>query len=250
MTIITDIGAALEMFSRPVTVGNRHVVTTQFLYPSNTHVSVYVAPGLAGELFVSDGGGALDTLSAHGIEVEDRKRVFSVIKKYSGLKAEAGEVRATRLPKNVDLLGTAILTVARASVDVVEHGMSELRPRRNRNIEDEILATLQRYVGPSQIQRRQRISGASNRQYTFAFAVPRGRKGTLIIDSVEPEAASLQARFTAHMDVGRSQTRKIEQQIVYDDEREWKAEDLILLQMAATLVPLSQFKKGVRAWAA
>lgn len=51
----------------------------------------------------------------------------------------------------------------------------------------------------------------------------------------------------AHMDIKSSGSKTI-QRIVYDDQRDWKAEDLALLQMSATLVPLSQFRAEVRSW--
>jgi hypothetical protein len=248
MSIITDIGAALEMFALPQKSENRHVVTTQYLYPSNGHVNVLVMPGLAGNLTVSDGGGAIDSLTAHGLDAGDHRRVFSPVRKYKGLTTEAGEIRATRLPQNSDLLGTAIITVARAAAEVAEHGMKTLRRRKVRNLEDELLRVLQRYVGPSRLRRHEKMIGVSNRQYTFDFAIPQGRKGLLIIDAVEPEAASLQAKFTAHMDISRTNGRKIEQRIVFDEQREWKTEDLNLLAMAATLVPLSKFRAEAKAW--
>lgn len=248
MSIVADIGSALEMFAQPQTSDNRHVVTTQYLYPSNGHVSVYVSPGLAGNFTVSDGGGALDTLSAHGLETDDHRRVFAPVKKYRGLVVEAGEIRAVRLPKNPDVLGTAIIMVARAAAEVAENGLTALRKRKIRNLETEIFKTLQRHVGPSHIKRRQRMTGGSNRQYTFDFTVPLGRRGTIVIDAVEPEPASLQAKFTAHMDLKHSDARKIEQRIVFDDQREWKSADLRLLAIAATLVPLSKFRAEVRNW--
>lgn len=248
MSIITDIGNALEMFAQTQKSDGRHVVTTQYLYPSNGHVSVYVTPGLTGSLMVSDGGGALDTLTAHGIDATDHKRVFSPVRNYKGLVVEAGEIKAKKLPKDPDLLGTAMITVARAAAEVATHGVRTLRPRRARNLEDELLHVLRRYVGPSRLRRYEKVVGGSNRQYTFDFAIQQGRKGLLIIDAVEPEAASLQAKFTAHMDISRSEGRKIEQRIVFDDQREWKAEDLNLLAMAATLVPLSKFRADVKGW--
>jgi hypothetical protein len=248
MSIVTDIGAALEMFAHPQKSDNCHVITTQYLYPSNGHVSVQVMPGLAGNLTVSDGGGALRVLSEHGLDTGDHKRIFSVVKKYKPLVADGGEIRARRLPKNPDLLGTAIIMVARASAEVAEHGMTALRPPRSRDLENEILKVLQSRVGPSRIKRRPRMTGSSNRQYTFDFAVPQGKRGLIIIDAVEPEAASLQAKFTAHMDIKSTGTKTMEQRIVYDDQRDWKAEDLALLQMSATLVPLSKFRAEVRNW--
>jgi len=92
------------MFAHPQKSDNRHVITTQYLYPSNGHVSVQVMPGLAGNLTVSDGGGALRVLSEHGLDTGDHKRIFSVVKKYKPLVADDGEIRARRLPKNPDLL--------------------------------------------------------------------------------------------------------------------------------------------------
>jgi hypothetical protein len=139
MSIITDIGNALEMFAQSQKSEGRHVVTTQYLYPSNGHVSVYVTPGLAGNLAVSDGGGAIDTLTAHGIDATDHKRVFSPVRNYKGLVVESGEIKAKRLPNDPDLLGTAIITVARAAAEVAEHGVRNLRPRKARNLEDELL---------------------------------------------------------------------------------------------------------------
>jgi hypothetical protein len=245
MSIVTDIGAALEMFAQPQKSDNCHVITTQYLYPSNGHVSVQVMPGLSGNLTVSDGGGALRVLGEHGLDTGDHKRIFSVVKK--PLVADGGEIRARRLPKNPDLLGTAIIMVARASAEVAEHGMTALRPPKSRDLENEILKVLQSHVSPARIRRRPRMTGSSNRQYTFDFAVPQGRRGLMIIDAVEPEAASLQAKFTAHMDIKSTGSKTI-QRIVYDEQRDWKAEDLALLQMSATLVSLSKFRAEVRDW--
>lgn len=137
--MMADIRGAMRLFAQPVTDGQRHVITTQYLYPSGEYVSVYVTPGMSGNLIVTDGGGALDTLSAHGIHIEDQKRAFAVLRRFQGVKAEGGEIRAVKLPRDTELLSHAVVTVARASAAVAEYCMAEFKPRQKR---DEVLARL------------------------------------------------------------------------------------------------------------
>lgn len=248
MTMAADIRGALKLFAQPVTDGNRHVITTQYLYPSGAYVSVYVTPGVSGSLIISDGGGALDVLSAHGIHIGDSRRAFAVLRRYQGVKAEAGEIKTVKLPKDIDLIAYAAVTVARASAHVAEYCMAEFKPRQKRNLEIEILTALHHYVSPARILRHRQFFGKSHRQYIFDFAVQLGRKGTLVVDAVEPEPASFLTKFASHMDISRSNQTNLEQRIVYDDTQEWKSQDLNLLQMAAKLVPLSKFKNELKSF--
>lgn len=248
MTMMADIRGAMRLFAQAVTDGQRHVITTQYLYPSSEYVSVYVTPGMAGSLIVSDGGGALDALSAHGVHIEDHKRVFSILRRYQGVKVEGGEIKSVKLPRDSALLSHAVVTVARASAHVAEYGLAEFRPRQKKNLEFEILTSLHHYVSPARVLRHRQFVGKSHRQYVFDFAVQLGRKGTLVVDAVEPEPASFLSKFASHMDIKYSNTKHLEQFIVYDDAEEWKSENLNLLQMAAKLVPLSKFRNELKSF--
>jgi hypothetical protein len=245
MSVITEIRAALSGFAEAHPSGDRHLVTTQYLYPSGDLVSVFVTPGTSGTVVVTDGGGAVDVLSSHGVVIKEPEKAFSPLRRYPGLKIENGEIRTGKILRGSDQLASAVIEVARASAFVADHCLNEFRPRRKRNLEAEIFNELQRHVSVARIQRNHRLVGKSNRQYTFDFAVPLGKRGTLIVDAVEPESASLLAKFASHMDISRAGNH-VQQRIVYDDQEEWRAEDLNLLQMAATLVPLSKFRREVR----
>lgn len=247
MTAATEIRAALSLFTKLHEADGDYVVTTQYLYPSNDFVSVHVLRATSGNFVVSDGGGALDVLSAHGIHIIEQQKAFSILNKQKGLKVESGHIKTARLPRNPDLIANAVVTVARASAQVAEHCLIEFRPPRRRDLEAAIFTTLQRHVSVSRISRHHRLPGESNRQYTFDFAIPMGRKGMLIVDAVEPEPASFLAKFASHMDVSRRKGLHVQQRIVYDDQEDWKAEDLSLLQMAANLVPLSKLRHEMKA---
>jgi hypothetical protein len=151
-----------------------------------------------------------------------------------------------KLPRDVDLIAHAIVTAARASAHVAEHCLTEFRPRQRKDLEEEILTALHRHVSPARVHRHRQFVGKSQRQYIFDFAVPPGRKGTLIVDAVEPEPASFLAKFASHMDISRGSTDRLEQRIVYDDSQAWKSQDLNLLQMAAKLVPLSKIQNELK----
>ncbi len=63
----------------------------------------------------------------------------------------------------------------------------------------------------------------------------------LLIDTVVPESASINAKAVSHIDVGRNEDLDLTQRIVFDDQDHWDASDLNLLQMAAQTVPISRF---------
>jgi hypothetical protein len=62
----------------------------------------------------------------------------------------------------------------------------------------------------------------------------------LIIDPVSNDPSSINARVVANLDVKATGNPNIIQRIVYDDEDDWSAVDLNLLQVGATAVPFSR----------
>ena len=64
----------------------------------------------------------------------------------------------------------------------------------------------------------------------------------LVVDAVSKDANSINARVVANLDVKSAEHPKLIQRIVYDDEEDWRADDLTRLQMSC--VTLAAFSKS------
>ncbi len=70
-----------------------------------------------------------------------------------------------------------------------------------------------------------------------------------MVDAVLPDANSINSHAIAHLDLNQLNDEKIVQRMVYDDDDNWDAADLNLLQMATTLVALSRADMRFRQFA-
>jgi hypothetical protein len=88
--------------------------------------------------------------------------------------------------------------------------------------------------------REEILVGKSNKAHKFENLIhlPNGRR--LIVDPVIQDMSSINARVVANLDVRAADYPDLEQRIVYDDEEDWKTENLNLLQVGATVIPFSQ----------
>ncbi|QEX16124.1 hypothetical protein FRZ44_14160 [Hypericibacter terrae] len=237
MSALTEIRSALSVFGDFAKTEDGYAVATQHVYPSGSFVTAYIQSAMSESVIVTDGGGAVDCLSSHGLVIENLKRAFPPSLVTRGLKMTNGILLTQPIP--VAALPSAIPLLSRASVSIAEHGLKVFRPKRRRDLEQEIFNTLSIFIGRDRILREKRLVGASNRPYTFDFVAPIGDDKQLVVDAVSPEANSMNAKVVSHIDVARAMGDSIQHRLVYDDEDAWDSSDLALLQMAAVTVPLS-----------
>jgi len=227
----------LSSYTRSTEIDGYIAVPTHCLYPSNKAVTVYVTGGPTGSR-VSDEGGALDELSAHGRSISDPDRFLARFCRVGGLLASGGKISSIPVP--MEGLAAAVVLVANASSAAARWGLDHSPALRRRDLRQEVYAVLTRHFPKEKIASQARLTGKSSRQYHFDHVVQFDDR-KLIVDSVLPDANSVNSRAIAHFDVSQMEDLRLIQRIVYDDEEPWDAADLNLLQMAAPLVSISRF---------
>lgn len=242
MSNIEYIQNALCGFLQCVQEGERVAVPTLCLYPSNTGVVVYVTGGMR-EVTVSDGGGALDEISSHGLPVAKSENLLRPHCKKNGLKTDGVAIYSPVVP--LAAIPAAIALVANASSLAAHEALHKIKNRRRRDLRAALLEVLLGRYSADRIKHGIPIVGKSNKQYKFDTVVEIGGDGRLILDTVLPEASSINARVVSHLDVREMHEPNILQRIVYDDEDDWAASDLRLLQMAAPVVPFPMIKQSL-----
>lgn len=211
-------------------------IATHCLYPSNAAVRVLVQ-GHSAEFVVSDEGGAVEEITSAGVAFADADRRMRVLAARQGLLVEGGAIVSPRVP--AEGLAAAILLVANVSKEAAHWGMTHLRPAAAGSFKDELDQIIRRF-GDAEIHRSERVTGASNKQHSFEYALRRGKDKLLLIDPVFNDRSSISSKAMAHLDVRNIGNDNIEQRLVYDDRLPWDAADLNLLKMGATPVPLSR----------
>ena len=228
-------------------------VSTHCLYPSNKAVTVYISGG-ARECVVSDNGGAIDELTTAGLTVGGRDGIFRQMKsicKDRGLHIQRAKIVSPPVP--LEAVPTALVMVANAARDVAIWGMQNIRPRRKRDMKAVISNTLAKYFSPERIMAEEQVTGASTRRYRIDWVVRLSDRARLLVDSVLPEPASINAKAVAHMDIHRlaadsanNESPMFNSCLAYDPDDEWKSSDLSLLQMAGKLVALPTLSKALK----
>ena len=221
-------------------------VTTSCLYPSNSLVTVFIRGGPNGAV-VSDDGRAIDELTALNRDIPNADKFLRKFCVKTGLEAKNGKIFSPMIFGGQ--LPAAVVFVANASAAAVSWGVNKLKVSRARDLRKELEDVLAQSLPASRIERNYRVEGQSTRNYRFDHVVHLGSQ-VLIFDPVNPDANSINARAIAHFDVGNRKDDQILQHLVYDEDENWKTSDLGLLQMAATIVPLSRADGVVRDYAA
>lgn len=230
---------AMSSLTRCVDEGNRVAVPTHYLYPSRSSVTVYVTPVHHGMYLVSDNGGAIDTITAHGLDLDDPDRFLLPFCRNDGLHANEGKIITPRLP--IRAIPIAVVAVADASAKAAYQGVHGTKPKGRRDLVSAVRHELAQRFQRERMREGNKFQAASGRQYKFDFSVQLDREQTLLVDAVLPDANSINAKVAAHIDVGRVDDRKIIQRIVYDPEANWQAADLNFLQSVSKTIALSSF---------
>lgn len=221
-------------------------VTTHCLYPSNNSVSVAVRGG-AGQIVLSDDGGAALELSAIGFHDAMTDRQISGFVKPQGLKVKDGVIYSPMVAMTA--APAALLLVANASKEVADWGSQHLKFRVRRNFKEDLSELLDRYFHDN-LKHDSLIVGASNKPHKFGHVIYLPGERKLIIDPVVNDGSSINARVVANMDVRMAQDPKVLQLIVYDDTAEWQSSDLKLLELGAKTVGFSRAETAIRRLAA
>jgi hypothetical protein len=211
-------------------------VTTHCMYPSNGLVKVTVRGGVE-TVVVSDDGGALGEALSAGIPIRDYNRTLSYLVKDQGLSIQDGVIFSSRVP--LTAAPVAILHVANASQEVARWLYDHMKIKRARDFRIALAEFLKRTFD-DRVSHNAIIVGHSNKPHKFANVVRLTSGRRLIIDPVAHEASSINARVVANLDVKANDDPSIEQRIIYDDEEDWTAADLNLLQVGAFAVPFSK----------
>jgi hypothetical protein len=223
--------AAIE----PIADGIR--VTTHCMYPSNGLVRVVVRGG-AQSVVVSDDQGAIDEAVSAGISVDEHLRAIAHSVKSQGLLMHNGAILSPRI--QIDAVSLPIIHVANASQEVARWLYEHSKIKRTRDFRTMLADFLQKAFD-DRVARNAVIIGHSNTAHKFANVISLEHGRRIIVDSVAHEASSINARVVANMDVRATNDPSLEQRIVYDDEEDWSASNLNLLQVGAPLIPFSRF---------
>jgi hypothetical protein len=210
-------------------------------------VNVYVEAG-ATHFLVHDNGEALDQLRAMGGHEPYPGAVLRAAARRDGLKvSEAYRIFASAVP--LEGLESAIVLVANVARDAADMLIARHRPMPRRPLGEELEAILNIQF-PALWRKEEMLIGESNKHYRFDYAVTLPSKEKLVIETVNPDASSINAAVVAHLDVRNANPRGLIQRIVYDDHDKWPAESLRLLRVGAPPLALSAANDALRRLAA
>ena len=235
MTEQAIIERELSAFGKAHEDGNLWAVATHCLYPSNSAVTAFITGGPVNGFVVSDNGGAINVLTDRGITVSDPDALLKRFCRHRGLHASQGAIVTRQVP--VAALVPAIIFVANAASEAAHWGVAELKPRHHRDVKKALRDLLSARYSNEHIRSQVPLTGESTRQYTFDHIVSvDGHE--LVVDAVTPDGNAVNAKTIAHLDLARKNDPKLIQRIVYDEQDEWRAADLHLMQSAAPLIQL------------
>lgn len=234
----------LANWPQPVVEGNTVVVSTHCLYPSRTVVMAFIDSGPRTAV-VSDGGGALS--EARNLPDKPEKLIAAIKKQAAhwGLNVgKNGWIYSRNIP--IEDVASMVAVVASASRDAAKALISMFREKVQEDWTQELARILNREFG-SNVRRGVKIAGESNKTHKFDFVVRLPNMERLVIDAAKREAGSINSAIVHHLDLRQSKAKNIVQKIVYNDQEEWRASDLALLEVGAQPVALSKasnvFKK-------
>ncbi|MBO4227221.1 hypothetical protein [Bradyrhizobium neotropicale] len=247
---MTDLERVSEIVSRFMRVrphGRFAVVPTFSFYPSNAMVKAYVE-GEGESFVVSDGGGAIDTLhGAGGYSVEYARFIGSIAKRRRFKLSSEGWLVSPKV--DGDGLTGAITETVELSKTCAEillrhfhvHEAIDFRSALDRQLEGRF---------HSAVHKKVHLAGASNKAHTFDYLIKLPSKRALVIDTVVPEASSVNAALVSHLDLKNAGRDDIRQAIVFDDRVPWKSSDLALLKIAAPPIAYTRFEEQLEDLAA
>lgn len=251
MTVLEAVQQALGPWPEAEQRGDAVSFATHCLYPSNAFVRVYVAGG-RNEFKVTDGRGAFDELEASGGRAREDIYVLRSIAKPQGLFVSDAGVIHSPIVAQEQLLG-AILLVANVSKEAANALVSKFRAVPKRNFREMLASILDSEMAQGRlldISSQRPVTGASKKSHKFDYDIVLRGNRRVLIDTVVPEASSINSVLAANIDIKGAEIAGLEQRIVYDDEDQWRATDLNLLALGAIVVPFSRMRPALQKLAA
>lgn len=227
-----------------VEVDNRVEVSTTCLYPSFSAVVITVEGG-KDSFLVHDGMRAVREASASGARFEKVSSLLrSVVRQYGLEVTETGAIRSQPLPASE--VGAGVILVANASRDAAHMLIGRKRAPSMRDPKELVRRILLARFAESRVHSDFHVIGASSKAHRFDYVVDAENGAQLLFDIVLPEASSINSAIVANLDVTKRQAdRAVFSRIVYDDERDWKAQDLALLGVTDRPIKLSAFSRAI-----
>jgi hypothetical protein len=211
-------------------------VTTHCMYPSNSLVSVYVNGG-NNTFVVSDDGNAIKELTASGIDLQQSTKAISNYALMLGVAYKNGSLYTPQV--SLKELSIAIILVANSSKELATHLLSNTKIKNKRNFKELVHQFLSNKFDLDKVKPMKFI-GESNKPHKFDNVIVLNNERKLIVDPVIKDAASINARVVANIDIKSKKLTGIEQRIIYDDEDDWTPSDINLLTIGATVIPFSK----------
>jgi len=238
MTLLETVGQSLVDVFKCHAIENGVLVNTQCLYPSNALVKVIVY-GAGTEFFVTDAGGWRKELEDAGAYEKLRdKHVQSAASKQGLHLDHSGSIRSPLI--GVSDIPAAIAVVANISKEITHSIYSSWKFPRKKFKEMVRDIVKQQFIESDVSEKK--ISGASNKVHTFENVISLHSGIQIIIDPVVRDAASINSRIVANMDVHSKAYDHIKQAIIYDDEERWSTDELNLLGLPS--VPVLAFSRN------
>jgi hypothetical protein len=207
-------------------------VTTHCMYPSNGLVRVTLRAGRE-TVVASDEGEAVGEALSAGIALRNPDRILRSIVRQQGLDIHGGVISTPRMP--IEAAPLAILLVANTAKEAAQWLYDHQKLKRDRDFRRLLAHFLKKTfadrVAPTT------IIGASNKPHKFVHVISLPDERKLIVDPVQNDPSSINARVVANLDV---KSPKLVQRIIFDDQEDWSAADLNLLSVGAPAIPFSQ----------
>lgn len=216
-------------------------VTTHCMYPSNGLVRVTLRGGRE-TIMATDEGEAVGEALAAGLVIHRPDGLLRHLFRDQGLYISNGVIHSPQLPlKDANI---AIVQVANAAKDAANWLYQNTRVKKSRDFA-RLLSEYLEKTFEERLSHKRRIVGKSNKLHKFDNVISLPNEGIFIVDPVRNEASSINARVVANLDVRALDNPKIFQRIVYDDDDDWSASNLNLLQVGATVVPFSRAREVI-----
>ncbi len=216
-------------------------VNTHYIYPSNSFVQVVIRGGQT-SFYVTDQGGALHEIESAGVEIARADKILRNIVGAHGLRIEKGVIRSDFV--DASAIPGAMALVANASRECAEFLFHHARIKVQRDLK-KLVGQYLWDTFDDRVSKDQLIVGKSNKPHKFENVV-RLENRRLIVDAVVYQPTAINAHVIANLDVANAKHPGLEQRIIYDDQEQWRAEDLNMLQIGATVVPFSRAPEVIR----
>ena len=155
----------------------------------------------------------------------------------------------TALVKDERKLPSAISEVVEVSKTAADILLRHFRVAEADDFRRTIDRTLERRFSRD-LRKKAHLVGASNKEHTFDYLIHLKDDRSLVIDTVVPDASSVNAALVSHLDLKNAHRPGISQAIVYDDTKEWRSSDLALLNIASPPIAFSRFNQQLERIAA